>query len=98
MTAAEADAKSLFLAALERGEPEQLTAFLDGACGGDVELRAIVDQLLHSHRMMGSIHGGRAEAPAEATLDSPLREAPGTVIGGRFKLLEQIGEGGFGVV
>ena len=32
-----------------------------------------------------------------ATIDQPITEKPGTVIG-RYKLLEQIGEGGFGVV
>jgi tetratricopeptide (TPR) repeat protein/serine/threonine protein kinase len=32
-----------------------------------------------------------------ATVDEPIREGPGTVIG-PYKLLEQIGEGGFGVV
>jgi WD40 repeat protein/serine/threonine protein kinase len=40
------------------------------------------------------------EAPAAelpTTIDEPLREGPGTVIG-PYKLLEEIGEGGFGVV
>src|SRR5262249_37945954 len=40
--------------------------------------------------------GDDADAPA-TTADSPLRERAGTVIG-PYKLLEQIGEGGFGVV
>jgi serine/threonine protein kinase len=100
MTQIEDHARSIFLAALERA-PEQCPAFLDEACAGNAELRARVDQLLHAHQAMGSIHGGRADAPAlppVATIDEPaVTERPGTVIG-PYKLLEQIGEGGFGVV
>src|SRR5687768_5070092 len=95
MTVTEDHARTIFLAALERA-PDQWPAFLDEACGGDAGLRARVDQLLHAHQAMGSIHAGHAAASA-ATLDATLREAPGTVIGS-YKLLEQIGEGGFGVV
>jgi WD40 repeat protein/serine/threonine protein kinase len=71
-------------------------AFLDQACGGDAELRLRVDQLLRAHQAMGSIHGGAVDALA-ATSDEPRGDVPGTVIG-PYKLLEQIGEGGFGVV
>jgi serine/threonine protein kinase len=54
---------------------------------------------------VGQARGGEMGAPAHsgeprdfsATLDEPITERPGTVIG-PYKLLEQIGEGGFGVV
>jgi tetratricopeptide (TPR) repeat protein len=95
MNALEEHARSLFLAAVERA-PDEWPAFLDQACGADAELRARVDQLLHAHQAMGSIHGGAAGATA-ATSAEPRGEGPGTVIG-PYKLLEQIGEGGFGVV
>ena len=39
----------------------------------------------------------RTAPDVDATLDVPIGERPGTVIG-PYKLLEQIGEGGFGVV
>src|SRR5438477_6266098 len=94
MTAIEEQARSIFLAALERA-PDQWAAFLDEACGNDAALRARVDQLMHVHQALGSIHGGGG-APV-ATIDRPARETPGTVIG-PYKLLQQIGEGGFGVV
>jgi serine/threonine protein kinase/Flp pilus assembly protein TadD len=94
MTAIEDNARSIFLAAVERAA-DQWPAFLDEACGGNAELRARVDQLLRTHQAMGSIHGGRIGAAA--AVDAPLREVPGGVIG-PYKLLEQIGEGGFGVV
>src|SRR5262249_43243186 len=94
MTAIEDQARSLFLAALERG-PDQWPAFLDGACGGNAAVRARVEELLRAHQTMGSIHVGRG-GPA-ATAELAPAERPGTVIG-PYKLLEQIGEGGFGVV
>ena len=89
-------AKALFLEAMEKHAPDHWPAFLDQACGGDAELRARVEQLLSAHHAMGSIQSGAAAAPA-ATLEEPIIERPGTIIG-PYKLLEQIGEGGFGVV
>ncbi len=93
MTVSEDQARSIFFAALERA-PEQWPAFLDEACGSNAELRARVEQLLHAHQALGSIHGGAAVA---TVTESPVSEGPGTIIG-PYKLLEQIGEGGFGVV
>src|SRR5215468_9478892 len=95
MNVIEDQARSIFLAALERA-PDQWPALLGEACGGNAELRARVDQLLHAHEAMGSIHGGGANA-LTATVDEAVSERPGSIIG-PYKLLEQIGEGGFGVV
>src|SRR5215831_2099127 len=89
-------AKSIFLAAIDEHAPEQWPAFLEQACAGDVLLRAEVERLLRSQAAMGSFH----EAPRfglPATVDYPLTEGPGTIIG-PYKLLQQIGEGGFGAV
>src|SRR5687768_4824642 len=96
MTATEDQARATFLAALER-EPHQWPAYLHEACGADAELRARVEQLLRSHESMGSIHVGLAATAHAALTDPPLRESPGTVIG-HYRLLEQIGEGGMGIV
>jgi WD40 repeat protein/serine/threonine protein kinase len=87
--------RDLFLAALQRPDPAGRAAFLDGACG-DAALREQVDALLREHEQLGSFLEPPTPALA-ATLDEPLSERPGTVIG-PYKLLEQIGEGGFGVV
>src|SRR5262249_53706870 len=95
MTAIEDQARLLFLAALERG-PDQWPAFLDEACGGDAALRARVDDLLRAREALWCTLGGRGGGPA-ATVDVALAERPGTVIG-PYQLLEQLGEGGFGVV
>jgi serine/threonine protein kinase/tetratricopeptide (TPR) repeat protein len=89
-------AKAIFLEALEGQTPEQWPAFLEQACAGDAGLRAEVERLLRARAEMGSFH----EAPAPAlfaTADEPIRECPGSAVG-PYKLLEQIGEGGFGVV
>jgi WD40 repeat protein len=94
-SAIEDQARSLFLAALGRA-PEQWPAFLDQTCGDNAELRDRAEELLRAHQALGSVHGGRAGVPA-ATAAEPVSERPGTVIG-PYKLLEQIGEGGFGVV
>src|ERR1700738_1879454 len=94
MIAIEDQARSIFLAALERAA-DQWPAFLDDACGANAEVRARADQLLHAHQAMGSIHGYGAGAPAASA--EPLGEGPGSVIG-PYTLLEQIGEGGFAVV
>ncbi len=90
MTTLEDQARSIFLAALEQ-TPDQWPALLDQVCGDRAELRVRVDQLLQAHQAMGSIHGD------PASVEDSIRERPGTVLG-PYKLLEQIGEGGFGIV
>jgi serine/threonine protein kinase len=96
MTATEDHARAVFLAALER-ESAEWPALLDEACGSDAELRKRVERLLHAHQAMGSIHAGRDNTLAAGRGEAALREAPGTVIG-PYVLLEQLGEGGMGVV
>ena len=77
--------------------PEHRAAYLDQACGANDELRREVESLLHAHDQTGSF----LESPpvqSSATVDGPpLTEKPGTIIG-PYKLLQQIGEGGMGVV
>jgi WD40 repeat protein/serine/threonine protein kinase len=94
MAAAENNPEEIFCEALEIQDPVQRAAYLDGACRGDVELRARVEALLKAHERAGNF----LQVPAGATLDSsPRIDGPGTVIG-RYELLELIGEGGMGLV
>jgi serine/threonine protein kinase/tetratricopeptide (TPR) repeat protein len=90
-------ANELFLKALELGASGARQAYLDGACAGDAALRAEVEALLDAGARAGSF----LEAPARHLLatvaEPPVTEHPGAVIG-PYRLLEQIGEGGFGVV
>jgi WD40 repeat protein/serine/threonine protein kinase len=87
--------RDLFEAALEL-PPESRLAYLDGACGGDAALRQRLEALLSKHDRAGRFLESPAACPV-ATVDEPGGERPGTVVG-PYKLLEQIGEGGFGVV
>ncbi len=94
MSDAKADAKEIFLGALDCASPEDLARYLDAACHGDAALQHRVEELLRAHREAGSFLGGRW---TPATQDLAIAESPGALIG-RYKLLQQIGEGGFGVV
>jgi serine/threonine protein kinase/Tfp pilus assembly protein PilF len=95
MSDVKADAKAIFLQALEHQSPDELRAFLDDACCGDAALRARAEELLHAHQDAGNFLGGLQSL--DTTQDEPLAEGPGTQIG-PYKLLEQIGEGGMGLV
>ena len=91
--------KDIFADALEKANAAERAAYLTQACGNDVQLRQQVEALLQAHEKAG----GFLEAPAAAlpgktiVVSMPLTEKPGDRIG-HFKLLQQIGEGGCGVV
>jgi eukaryotic-like serine/threonine-protein kinase len=96
MAANLSDAESIFAAAIDLATPEECGAYVRSACGGNEELRQRVEKLLQAH-----FHAGNFLEPPATTFrpasDQPIQEGPGTVIGS-FKLLQQIGEGGMGVV
>ena len=98
--------ESLFHEALAKS-PRERDAFLDAACAGQPELRAAVAALLAAHEQPGSLLDSPAVAGATVDLAAgrgsnpadlpPPSEVPGTRLG-PYKLLQQIGEGGMGVV
>jgi WD40 repeat protein/serine/threonine protein kinase len=97
MTTWDPRANDLFLQALELRCPGARQEYLDGACAGDAALRAEVEALLEASARAGSFLEAPAPSLVATVEEPPVAERPGTVIG-PYKLLEQIGEGGFGVV
>src|SRR5437660_5818272 len=95
MNDVKADAKAIFLEALDCKGADELTRFLAHACGSDAALRTRVEELMRAHRDAGAFLGGGEKQGA--TCDQPIAERTGTVIG-PYKLLQQIGDGGMGVV
>jgi serine/threonine protein kinase/WD40 repeat protein len=91
-------AANIFDAAVELGTAAERAAYLDAACGQDAQLRAEVEGLLAHDNASGSFLNLSARRKPQVTAVEPaVVECPGTVIG-PYKLLEQIGEGGFGIV
>src|SRR4051812_18746633 len=95
------EANDIFLRAAEVESPAERQLFLDQHCGDDAVLRGQVESLLTASAKIGSfLNQPAAQAfPADQrTVDNPpVTERPGTVIG-PYKLMEQIGEGGMGLV
>jgi tetratricopeptide (TPR) repeat protein len=89
--------ESLFLAALEKPVAER-QGFLAEACAGDAGLRGRIELLLAAHEKASGIleHRPAAVGTADQLLGPEL--TPGTVIAGRYKLLDCLGEGGMGTV
>ncbi len=94
------DEEAIFITALEMASADRRAAYLDQACAGDADLRRQVEELLAAHGQAGNFLDNAAAAwNAHLPIgDEQARaERPGTVIG-PYKLLEQIGEGGMGLV
>jgi serine/threonine protein kinase/tetratricopeptide (TPR) repeat protein len=91
-------AKDVFVELVSNVPPEEWENWLEQSCQGDDELRDQVRVLLRAHAEPGSFLEQPAVA-ANATVlhEAPISELPGTAIG-PYKLLQQIGEGGMGVV
>ena len=90
----------VFNVALELPAAER-SAYLDGACADDAALRQRVEELLKaSEESCPCLEGSVAGSPGPSgtvRLASVTAEKPGDRIG-RYKLLQQIGEGGCGIV
>jgi hypothetical protein len=100
---------TIFCTAIAIAAAEERAAYIAQACGSDHELRGQVEKLVQAHFQAGSflrqpaaelgatsddVSPGRRINPADLP---PPSESPGTRIG-PYKLMEQIGEGGMGLV
>src|SRR5260221_14314862 len=92
--------ETIFGEAINIASTDERAAYLDRACENDPELRGAVEQLVVNHFRAGGFLD-KPVAQFAATIDMPgeppIGEKPGTVIG-PYKLLQQIGEGGMGIV
>jgi hypothetical protein len=84
----------IFAQALEKPSPEERRSFLMQACASEPELRQKVQSLVAADDKANGFMSAQAVPVAPHSL---LVEKCGDRIG-RYKLLGQIGEGGFGVV
>jgi serine/threonine protein kinase/tetratricopeptide (TPR) repeat protein len=96
MTNQPIDEKEVFNRARRVAAPEGRMAYLQEVCGHDSAAMHRILELLRVHEQPGGILESSPSA-GKGTIDEPRAERPGTVIG-PYKLLEQIGEGGFGIV
>ena len=104
--------RTLFVAALEIDDPQARAVYLAHTCGADIRLLLEVEELLEAHAKAGRFLPGTpasgdvaaelavaagALGLKETVTAGPRSEQVGERIG-RYKLLQEIGEGGCGVV
>src|SRR5437868_4732303 len=89
--------ESVFAAALQQPSPQERAAFLTQECADNPVLRDRVEALLKAHDRVGSFLKDPSARPQPTEDYEPITERPGTVIG-PYRLMEAIGEGGFGLV
>ena len=97
MTDRAQDVEAIFMAALEHGSQLERQAYVESACKGDPRLCRRVLELLGSHE---ASHGPLDVPPSDIcapTIGRPQLVDIGTQIG-PYKLLQEIGEGGMGIV
>ncbi|HUE74171.1 MAG TPA: protein kinase [Pirellulaceae bacterium] len=98
MAANKLDDQAIFEVARKIASREARQAYLAQICGADLATAGRIEALLQAHDESASF----LECPppgisTSPTIDPPAQEKPGTQIG-PYKLLQQIGEGGMGVV
>jgi serine/threonine protein kinase/tetratricopeptide (TPR) repeat protein len=101
--------ETIFVTALEKTDPAERAAYLEGACAGDPELCRRVEALLRAHEQSGDLLDPSAHDPAPTTEHAitgpdggppparPIAEGPGSRVG-PYRLARKVGEGGMGAV
>ena len=99
MTTARWEQTKQFLEEALRLPPDERPQYLDSACGSDRELRTDVESLIASHEAAGSgfLEGEAADAVNLASVSHPP-DGPLPPLIGHYRLDEELGRGGMGVV
>jgi serine/threonine protein kinase/tetratricopeptide (TPR) repeat protein len=98
MTGEQLDDKAIFSAARAIESPEARAEYLRHACGGDATWIERVQTLLRGYEEQASfLESPPVAIDVDRTADDTIDGRSGSVIG-PYKLLQQIGEGGMGVV
>ncbi len=97
--------RELFLQALDMVDADARDQFLREACGDNQALYRDILALLDAHQQASGFlaqghQGDKLDCPksAEPTVGHLHHSSAGSLIAGRYKLLQQIGEGGMGAV
>ncbi len=98
MTIATNDAKRIFMAALDLANLAERATYVENACAGDADLRQRVEALLRAHDEPGAFLSEATLDPNATAMQSGPSRLVGLMIAGRYKLIEQIGDGGMGTV
>src|SRR5687767_3627295 len=89
--------KEIFETALDIASPEERFGYIKGACGADTALLARVQELLRAHEATAFLRDQPAADGGKTLRVSESAQSPGERIG-RYKIRENLGEGGCGVV
>jgi serine/threonine protein kinase len=93
--------ESVFAAALAIADPALRAAYLERACAGNAPLRREVEALLAAHAADNPLDRPPADLGRTGDYEAAPDEPPAAAVGDRvgpYRLMEQIGEGGFGLV
>src|SRR5215471_5888560 len=97
MSSSSSKLEAIFSQAIAIPDQRERAAFLDSVCADDAKLRAQVQELVGNYFQAGSFLE-RPMMQSDPTVDSlQTSQLLGTTIG-PYKLLQEIGEGGMGVV
>jgi WD40 repeat protein/tRNA A-37 threonylcarbamoyl transferase component Bud32 len=89
--------REIFQAALDIGSAEERVGYVKGACGADAALLARVQELLRAQEATAFLREQPANGRGKTVRISESAGSPGERIG-RYKIRENLGEGGCGVV
>jgi serine/threonine protein kinase len=90
--------ETIFIGARELSKPHERAAYLDRACGGDHALRDRVERMLNAEKNADHFFSNNpVDVDKTALVTFEGGQEVGMVIG-RYKLLQQLGEGGCGIV